>query len=111
MPDLWPSHAHAGRTSQSRSLGRPTDPFLRAARLLRSIPEHVRIAVAKVLLEGVPACDEARYRARTTMARASHRITAVGRLRRLPDKPIGTGLPASDSSPARMHARFPLGRT
>ncbi len=61
----------------------PRDPFLRPARLLRSVHTHLEITAAKVLFEGVPARDGARFGAGTTMARAADRITAVGRLRTL----------------------------
>ena len=78
MPVLRPSYAHAGRTSQNRSFYHPTSPFLRTARLLRSVHNHLEITAAKVLLGGVPARDEPRFGAGATLARAVSWITLAG---------------------------------
>ena len=64
-----------------RSLCYTSDSFLRPARVLRTV--HTQITATKVLFEGVPARDGARFGARTTMATATDRTTALGAQDRL----------------------------
>ena len=69
--------AQADKRGLSASLCYASDSFLRPARLLRTI--HTQISATEVLFEGVPTPDGARFGARTTMARARYRTTAVGK--------------------------------
>jgi hypothetical protein len=76
-PGLWVRAINVPDEGQiGPALCYASDSFLRPARLLRTI--HTQIAATKVLFEGVSARDGARFGARTTMATATYRTTAVG---------------------------------
>jgi len=75
-PGIWVRAINVPDEGQiGRSLCYASDSFLRPARLLRTI--HTQITATKVLFEGVPACDGARFGARTTMATATYRTRTV----------------------------------